>query len=68
VTYDQALVEELCVMADRCGAEKLITTEKDYVKLKHLSCNREISLFQVDYQVDSSFDQFIIEKIAQLRP
>lgn len=67
VTYDQALVDELCVMADRCGAEKLITTEKDYVKLKHLSCNREISLFQVDYQVDSSFDQFIIEKIAQLR-
>ena len=66
VTYDQALVNELCSQAERCGAERLITTEKDYVQLKHLSSSMELCTLQVDHQIDSAFDQFIIERVAQL--
>lgn len=66
VIYDQAVVNELCRQAERCGAEKLITTEKDFVKLKHLSSNMELCTLQVDHQIDSSFDQFIIERVARL--
>lgn len=66
VTYDQGLIDELCAKAVQCGAEKLITTEKDYVKLQDLSSDLQICRFQVEHQVDCSFDEFIIEKLEQV--
>lgn len=66
VTYDQELLAELFAKADQCGAEKLVTTEKDFVKLKHLSCDMDILQIRIAHEVDRSFDQFIIKALEQL--
>ncbi|MFW2367554.1 MAG: tetraacyldisaccharide 4'-kinase, partial [Desulforhopalus sp.] len=63
VIYDQALLDALCAKADFCKAEKLITTEKDFVKLKHLSSGLDILQIRIEHEIDHSLDQYIINKL-----
>lgn len=65
--YDQALISHLCKKAIECGAEGLVTTEKDFVKLKNFNLNFPLYVLQVQHKMDQSFDLFLLESLKSFR-
>lgn len=59
--YNQSIVSQLCKKAADCGAENLITTEKDFVKLHNFNFNLPLYVLKVHHRVEQSFDQFILD-------
>jgi tetraacyldisaccharide 4'-kinase len=65
-TYNQTLVSNLCKKAIECGAECLVTTEKDYVKLLNFNLKLPIYVLQVHHEIEHAFDLFILESLKNL--
>ncbi len=61
--YSQALVSQLCEKATACGAEKVITTEKDFVKLQSYNASLPLYILKVRHKMESDFDLFLLEKL-----
>jgi tetraacyldisaccharide 4'-kinase len=67
VSYNQTLVSRLCKKADECGAEWLVTTEKDYVKLQNFNFDLPLYVLQVQHKVDELFDLFLLDSLKLLQ-
>lgn len=61
--YNQSIVTALCQKAIQCGADKLITTEKDLVKLENFEFSLPLYVLEMQTQVDSAFNQFLISTL-----
>lgn len=67
VAYDQTSLTDICDRAKGCGAKYLVTTEKDFVKIKHLHCDLPLFRLQVVNLVDRSFDEYLLNSLKQIR-
>ena len=65
-TYSQALVSQLCKKAVEGGAEKLVTTEKDFVKLRDLDFQLPLYVLQIQYKVEQSLDLFVLNSLKNI--
>lgn len=63
--YSQAIVDRLCQKAVASGADYLITTEKDSVKLKNLAPGLPLFTLKVDHQIDPALDLFILDALKR---
>ena len=64
--YTQALVSNLCKNAVECGADSLVTTEKDFVKLQNFNLNLPLYVLQVQHEMEQSFDLFLLDNLKKL--
>lgn len=67
IIYNQRLVSNLCEKAIELGADSLVTTEKDYVKLQNFNLKLPIYVLQVHHEIEHAFDLFILESLKNLR-
>jgi tetraacyldisaccharide 4'-kinase len=63
--YSQTLLLSICKKAIACGADNLVTTEKDFVKIKDLTFALPIFILKTQYQVDQAFDLFLAEHLKK---
>ena len=61
-TYDAATLEAIIRAARACGAEMLLTTQKDFVKLRSLPCDMEIRQLAVRMEITQG-RQELLDKI-----
>lgn len=66
VSYNQKTFADLTDKARQANAELLVTTEKDYVKLQHLTVDLPLYRLQVQHQVEPAFDQYILDTLRRL--
>ncbi|MCP4343788.1 MAG: tetraacyldisaccharide 4'-kinase [Desulfobulbaceae bacterium] len=66
ITYNQTLLSNLCKKAIECGADSLVTTEKDYVKLQSFNINLPIYVLQVHHEIEQAFDLFLLKSLQNL--
>ncbi len=64
--YSQAMAAQLCEKAVNCGAENLITTEKDYVKLHNFKFNLPLYVLKVCHKLDPAFDLFLLDELKKI--
>ena len=60
--YSQTTVRELCEDAEAHGADCLITTAKDFVKIKHLTFTLPLFILQIKQQPEPAFIDYILNK------
>ncbi len=65
VSYTQSLVTNLCKRAIKSRAKILITTEKDFVKLKNFQTELPLIYFTISHRVDIKFDDFILNYLSR---
>ncbi|BHH83138.1 tetraacyldisaccharide 4'-kinase [Desulforhopalus sp. 52FAK] len=61
--YNQTTVTELCKDAEARGATCLITTAKDFVKIKSLTFSLPIFILQIQQQPEQAFIDYILENM-----
>jgi tetraacyldisaccharide 4'-kinase len=62
--YSPAMLERITAKAQATGAGRLVTTEKDFVKLAGVNLPLPIYRLEVDQKVDAAFDQFLDKMLA----
>jgi tetraacyldisaccharide 4'-kinase len=65
--YSQALVSNLCENAFTSGADSLVTTEKDFVKIQNFNLTLPIYILQVQNKIEQSFDLFLLDSLKNLK-
>ncbi len=65
--YNQHLISNLCKKAIEHGAERLVTTEKDFVKLRNFDLQLPLYVLQIQHKVEQSFDQFILNALKKVK-
>jgi len=65
--YDQNILSNLCQKAKNSGADNLVTTEKDFVKIKNLEVELPLHVLKISPKIDRSFDDFIIDRLDSVR-
>ena len=65
--YSQALVSALCTKAVEVGADSLVTTEKDHVKLQNFTTTLPLHILLPEYSVDPTFDLFLVNSLNNSR-
>lgn len=63
VRYNQALMDDICRQASASGASQLITTQKDYVKIKDLDSPLRRNILEIRCRAESGFDLFITKSL-----
>ena len=63
--YSQARVTQLCRKAAACGAQYLITTEKDHIKLQDFRLSLPLFILKVNHEVEQAFDLFILDELKK---
>jgi tetraacyldisaccharide 4'-kinase len=66
VSYNQALVSHLCKKAAECGAKKLVTTEKDFVKLRDFDFQLPLYVLHIQYKFEQSLDLFVLNSLKNI--
>ncbi len=62
--YLQADVDKIIIQAKEHGAQALVTTEKDLVKLKGLEFSLPLYAVRMKVELDDGFDQFVLAKLG----
>lgn len=65
--YTQKLLDDLCREAADAGAEHLITTAKDYVKIEQFSSSLSLLILHIKQQPQAEFDAFILQSLQTLQ-
>ncbi len=65
-SYTQTLVSHLCKKANECGAKKLVTTEKDFVKLRGFDFQFPLYVLHIQYNVEQSLDHFVLNSLKNI--
>ncbi|GAB6191721.1 tetraacyldisaccharide 4'-kinase [Desulfocastanea catecholica] len=65
VQYSQTMVANICQKAVEAGATSLVTTEKDFVKLRSLSLQLPLYVLHIEHKVDEFFDRFILDSLKK---
>ncbi len=63
--YNQKIVATLCENARRSGVDHLVTTEKDFVKLRSFSWQLPLRVLKINEQVEKEFDDLILKLMSQ---
>ncbi|OEU48046.1 MAG: tetraacyldisaccharide 4'-kinase [Desulfobulbaceae bacterium S3730MH12] len=63
--YDQRLMDRLCNEAKGAGAQSLLTTEKDFVKIDHLKRTLPLYVLKVKQKEDKEFAEYILKTIQK---
>lgn len=63
--YSQSLMDNICDKAGRVGANQLVTTEKDYVKIKDLNISMPLVIFEIRARQEPAFERFILESLEK---
>ena len=63
--YDQTMVAQLCKKAVASGADKLVTTEKDFVKLQNCTLILPLYVLKVHHKVEQDFDLFVLDELKK---
>ncbi|MDJ0624173.1 MAG: tetraacyldisaccharide 4'-kinase [Desulfocapsaceae bacterium] len=63
--YSQRFLSRLIEQAKQYGAEALITTEKDMVKIKAYAVDYPLYALAMKVEIDTSFENFLLTKITQ---
>ncbi len=66
ISYNQPLVSHLCKKAAECGARKLVTTEKDFVKLRDFDFQLPLYVLHIQYKIDESMNNFVLNFLKNL--
>lgn len=66
VRYSQQLINDICQQAAASGAGQLITTRKDYVKIKDFVSPLPRNILEIRCRVESGFDLFIAKALLNL--
>lgn len=64
--YTQAMASQLSEKAINCGAENLITTEKDYVKLHNFNFSLPLYVLKVRPKHEPAFDLFLLDELKKI--
>jgi tetraacyldisaccharide 4'-kinase len=64
--YNQAMVEQLGKKAVNSGADYLITTEKDYVKLHNFNFTLPLYVLKVRHQVEQAFNLYLLDELKKI--
>lgn len=62
-SYSAEELKKLVRDAKKSGAQGLITTEKDMVKLKHMICDFPLMALRMSVVPEEGFDRFVLEKL-----
>ena len=65
--YNQRLLDTICENALRSGAQVLVTTEKDFVKIQKFITSLPLTVLEIRAQEDRAFDSFIFETLQSLQ-
>lgn len=65
VQYSQTMVANICQKAVESGATSLVTTEKDFVKLRSLTLQLPLYVLHIEHKVDELFDLFILDSLKK---
>lgn len=65
--FSAADLDELARQATACGCVGLITTEKDFVKLREFPCSMPLWVLKVELVIEEGFDNFIHQRLTQIR-
>lgn len=65
--YGQSLMDSICGKAVKSGAKQLVTTEKDYVKIKTLNIPLPLSVLEIHAQQESTFEGFILQSLERYK-
>ncbi len=66
-TYSQSLISDLCKKAEECGAGCLVTTEKDFVKLRNFTFTLPLFILKIRHKIELPFDQFLMKALENLK-
>ncbi len=66
VCYSQAMMTDICIQAVTSGAKKLVTTQKDFVKLKKFDSTLLRHVVEIGFQPEKSFDLFVTESMQRV--
>jgi len=66
VYYDQSLIDSVVKKAKVAGADFLITTEKDWVKVQPFSVRLPLIITKLEQSVAPEFGSFILSKLKQV--
>lgn len=67
VHYTQALMTDICEKALASGSMQLITTQKDYVKLKTITSQLVRFVAAMEFHGDADFDLFVLNALNTLQ-
>ncbi len=63
--YSQQLIMTLCKKAEESGARNLITTEKDFIKLKDYQFSLPLYVIKIRQEPEAGFRDFIIGELTK---
>ncbi len=66
VPYTQAMMTDICRQAVASGAQQLITTQKDFVKIKNFHSPLPRNVVEISVQTRDDFDLFISKSMQKL--
>ena len=64
--YSQNIVNKLCLAAKESGALFLVTTEKDYVKVKHFSFAMPLAVVSISGHPEKDFERYLHMELTQI--
>lgn len=64
--YCQKTITTLCLQAAQAKAQCLITTAKDFVKIKDFHFTLPLFVLQIEQKPEQSFNEFILDRISHL--
>ncbi len=62
-SYDQKSMLTLFQLASKSGAQRLITTEKDYVKIQHLQSDLPLHVLKIRQEIENTLDEYILRQL-----
>ncbi len=65
-SYNRHLIANLCKKAIELGATRLVTTEKDFVKLRDYELQLPLYVLQIQHKVEQAFDQFVLNALRKM--
>lgn len=63
--YTQHSMDKLCHDAIACGADSLITTEKDFVKIRGYKRSLPLYILKVQLDLESKFEKYILKQLRK---
>jgi tetraacyldisaccharide 4'-kinase len=62
--YSRKVMDRLCRQAISSGATSLLTTEKDYVKIAHMSLDLPLYILKIRLEPENDFKEFILSHLT----
>jgi tetraacyldisaccharide 4'-kinase len=67
VRYHQEMMNDICRQALASGARQLVTTQKDFVKIKNLDSALPRHVVEISFQAENEFDRFVLNAIQKCK-